>query len=77
MFPVTFLFQWIRSFHDFHVFLSVCTLQHLLNFISVIASAIVSFSRTYRLDNAVSSHLYIELHLEVFLYRVFHSNSFY
>jgi len=77
MFPVTFLYRWISIFPDFHVFLSVCTLQHLLYFISTIASDIVSFSHTCRLDNAIPSHLHIKVHLEVFLYRVFHSASFY
>lgn len=49
MFLINFLYWWIRSLHDFHAFLPVCTL---LNFISIIAPVVVSFCHTWRLGNA-------------------------
>lgn len=52
MFPINFLYCWIRSFHGFHAFLPGCTLQHLLNFISIIGLAAVSFYHTWRLGHA-------------------------
>lgn len=49
MFPINFLYCWIRSFRAFHAFLPVCTL---LNLISIIAPAVVNFCHTWRLGNA-------------------------